>query len=78
MTTGGNTGGGAIGPTPAPDLSYPPFARWAGLRGIIERLRAENWDVTGSLVGTFEAPVVVELDAGVELVQVEDDDGADY
>ena len=76
MTTGGNTGGGAIGPTPAPDLSYPPFARGAGLRGIIERLRAENWDVTGSLVGTFEAPVVEP--AAVELVQVEDDDGADY
>ena len=74
MTTGGNTGGGAIGPTPAPDIGYPPFARGANLRAIIEVMRSENWDVTGSLVGTFEAPVV-ELD---ELVQVEDDDGADH
>ena len=77
MTTGGNTGGGAIGPTPAPDIGYPPFARGANLRAIIEVMRSENWDVTGSLVGTFEAPVVAP-DAGLESVQIEDDDGADY
>jgi hypothetical protein len=47
MTFGGSTGGGVLGP--APGSEAVPFGRQARLTAMCESLRAENWDVTGSL-----------------------------
>jgi hypothetical protein len=53
VAVGGNTGGGVLA-TPG-GLDYPPFARQAGLTGLAERLRAQNWPIQNSLQERSEA-----------------------